>query len=172
MPDAGARLADAFPPELDLAPGVAVSGYWPFRSEIDPRPLMRALAQRGCRLALPVTPPRGSDAAMTFRQWSPGDALEPGGFRVPEPLADAALLQPDIVLCPLLAFDRFGARLGYGQGHYDRALAGLRAVKPVIVLGLGFASQEVERLPAEAHDIPLHGIVTETGYMPVMENQA
>ena len=85
-----------------------------------------------------------------------------------EPPAHATLAEPDLVLCPLLAFDGFGTRLGYGQGHYDRALAALRAQKPVAAIGLAFAAQGVERLPAEAHDSPLDGIVTEIAYIEPM----
>jgi 5-formyltetrahydrofolate cyclo-ligase len=77
-------------------------------------------------------------------------------------------VEPDLVLVPLLAFDRTGARLGYGQGHYDRTLAALRARRPVSAIGLAFAAQEVACLPAEPHDIPLDGIVTETAYIEAM----
>jgi 5-formyltetrahydrofolate cyclo-ligase len=71
------------------------------------------------------------------------------------------------VVAPLLAFDRAGRRLGQGAGHYDRALAELRAVRPVFVLGLGFSGQEVDELPHEAHDQRLDAILTETDYIEV-----
>lgn len=168
QPDAGERLAELFPSRLIPPRGAVVSGCWPFRSEIDPRPLMRRLAATGASLALPCTPPRGSDSPLSFRLWDEAHALLPGHFGVHEPPAHAELVQPDLVLCPLLAFDGFGARLGYGQGHYDRALAALRAVKPVTAIGLAFSAQEMERLPAEPHDAPLDGIVTEIAYIDVM----
>jgi 5-formyltetrahydrofolate cyclo-ligase len=74
---------------------------------------------------------------------------------------------PDLVIAPLLAFDRKGGRLGQGAGHYDRTLANLRALKPVFVLGLGYAGQEVAEIPLEAHDQRLDAILTETEYIEV-----
>ena len=167
-PNAGKTLAENLPAHLVPPPGAVVAGYWPFRTEIDPRPLMRRLAAEGARLALPCTPPRGSDAPLNFRLWEEAHALSPGHFAVHEPPAQAALVEPDLVLCPLLAFDGFGARLGYGQGHYDRTLAALRALKPVTAIGLAFAAQQVDRLPAESHDVPLDGIVTQSAYIVPM----
>lgn len=167
-PYAGVVLASRFPQALRPRPGSTVGGYWPFRSEIDPLPLMRALASKGCNLALPVTPARGSGLPLTFRLWSEADALVPGAFAVHEPSPDAPLAEPDLLLVPLLAFDRTGARLGYGQGHYDRTLAALRRRGQVTAIGAAFAAQEVARLPVEPHDLPLDGIVTESAYIPAM----
>ena len=166
-PDAGVALAQRLPRQLWPEPGQVVSGYWPFRSEIDSLPLLRRLARRGARLALPVTPPRGSGQALSFRAWTPEAELAPGAFKVREPLADAALTEPDLLLVPLLAFDRFGGRLGYGQGHFDRTIAGLRARKAVRVLGLAFSAQEVAATPGDMHDQRLDGIVTERAYIAV-----
>ena len=166
-PLAGERLADRFPDALRPPPGAVVAGHQPFRTEIDPRPLLRALARSGCVLALPVTPPRGSDDGLVFRLWREGDALVRSAFGVHEPPSDAPLVEPDLVLTPLLAFDRSGARLGYGAGHYDRTLPRLTARRGFRAVGLAYAAQEVERLPAEAHDHPLDGIVTERAYIPV-----
>lgn len=168
LADAGERMAAAFPDSLVPPVGSVVAGYWPFRTEIDPRPLMRALAERGARLALPRTPPKGSPAGLSFHLWDEAEALAPGGFGVHEPRADAPPVEPDLVLVPLLAFDRTGARLGYGAGHYDRTLPALRARPGFRAIGLAFAAQEVDRLPAEAHDAPLDGIVTETAYIEAM----
>ncbi len=165
-PDASEALIARFPAAL-VPPGGVVAGYVPFHSEIDPRPLMRALAARCARLCLPVAPTRGSDAPLSFRAWREGEPLERGGFGVPEPEPGAALVGPDLLLVPLLAFDRAGGRLGYGAGHYDRTLAILRARRPIIALGLAYAAQEVERVPTEPHDARLDGIVTERAYIAV-----
>ncbi|HEY9216874.1 MAG TPA: 5-formyltetrahydrofolate cyclo-ligase, partial [Phenylobacterium sp.] len=81
----------------------------------------------------------------------------------------AAQVAPDLVLAPLLAFDRRGHRLGQGAGHYDRTLANLRAAKPVWVVGLAYAGQEVEEIPAEPHDQRLDAILTETGYIEALK---
>ena len=108
-------------------PGAAVSAYWPFRTEIDPRPLMARLAAAGARLALPVTPPKGAGKPLCFHLWAPQDGLHPSTFGVHEPHPSQTVVEPDLLLVPLLAFDRRGGRLGYGAGHYDRTLQDLRA---------------------------------------------
>ena len=150
---------------LGIASGAVVAGYWPLGDEIDPRPLMLALAGQGCRLALPVVTGRGE--ALAFRAWMAGDALEDGGHGTRHPLARAASLRPAVVLTPLLAFDRKGFRLGYGGGYYDRTLAQLRESGGVVAIGLGFAAQEVAVLPVEPWDQPLDMIATECGVIAV-----
>ena len=166
-PLAGRLLVRHLPADLRPAPGAVVAGYTPFRTEIDPRPLMHALAEGGRLLALPVTPPRSSDVGLTFRLWREGDALVRSAVGVDEPADSSPLVEPDLVLTPLLAFDRTGARLGYGAGHYDRTLPRLLARPGFRAIGLAYAAQEVGRLPAEPHDVALHGIVTERAYIPV-----
>lgn len=169
QPDAGARLAAMFHVEHQPPPGAVVAGYHPFRTEIDPRPLMRRLAAAGARLALPATPPKGSDLPLAFRLLREEDALAPSAFGVHEPPEQAPAVEPDLVLLPLLAFDRTGARLGYGAGHYDRTLPLLASRPGFRAIGLAFAAQEVERLPAEPHDHPLDAILTERAYIPVRD---
>jgi 5-formyltetrahydrofolate cyclo-ligase len=140
--------------------GAVVSGFWPVRDEFDPRPLLDALAARGHRLCLPVVVAKGRPLA--FRVWAPGDPLEHAGFGLSVPCWDAAPAIPEVLLVPLLAFDRRGYRLGYGGGYFDRTLAALRErSKSTRALGLGFALQEVPALPALAHDQRLDAIATE-----------
>jgi 5-formyltetrahydrofolate cyclo-ligase len=143
-----------------IAPGVIVSGYSPIRSEIDPVPLMRALAERGARLALPAVMARGK--SLAFRAWSAGDRLMLGPLGILEPSPAAAELIPDIMLVPLAAFDRAGHRIGYGAGHYDFTLAHLRKVKPIAAIGIAFAVQEIKTVPALPHDVALDYVLTET----------
>ncbi|MBC6980287.1 5-formyltetrahydrofolate cyclo-ligase [Caulobacter sp. 17J80-11] len=169
-PMAGETAAALFPAFWIPAPGAVVAGYWPFRTEIDPRPLMRRLMRLGARAALPATPPRGSHDPLTFRLWRPEAELAPGHFKVHEPLEDAPVVVPDLVIVPLLAFDRFGGRLGYGAGHFDRTLEALRAFKPVVAVGLAYAAQEIDQTPLDAHDQKLDGVVTELGYIAVRED--
>ena len=90
--------------------------------------------------------------------------LQPDAARVPSPTAAAPALIPDLIIAPLLAFDRAGFRLGQGGGYYDRTLQALRAAGPVFVVGLAYAGQEVEAAPRDDHDQPLDAILTETGY--------
>jgi 5-formyltetrahydrofolate cyclo-ligase len=112
------------------------------------------------RLALPVIAAR--DSPLGFRLWAPGDKLLRGPLGILEPSPDAAEIVPDIVLVPLAAFDRSGHRIGYGAGHYDRTLARLRDSKKIIAIGLAFAVQEIETIPALPHDVALDYVLTET----------
>jgi len=145
---------------IELMPGTVVAGYSPIRSEIDPAPLMQELAARGMRLALPVIAAR--DAPLGFRLWAADDKLLRGPLGILEPSPDAAEIVPDIVLVPLAAFDRWGHRIGYGAGHYDRTLARLRDSQKIIAIGLAFAVQEIETIPALPHDVALDYVLTET----------
>ena len=145
---------------IEITPGIIVSGYSPIRSEIDPVPLMRMLAARGVRLALPAVMARGK--SLAFRAWSPDDRLMMGPLGILEPSPAAAEIVPDIMLVPLAAFDRLGHRIGYGAGHYDYTLAHLRKAKAIAAIGLAFATQEIEAVPALAHDVALDYVLTET----------
>ncbi len=153
------RLLDS----LAIPGDATVSGYWPLRDELDPRPILSALATRGQRLCLPVVVESG--APLVFRGWKPDVSLEPAAFGTQVPGADCPVLEPDLLLVPLLAFDRRGFRLGYGGGFYDRTLATLRGRRPVLAVGLAFAAQEVDAVPVEAGDEPLDRIVTEREVM-------
>jgi 5-formyltetrahydrofolate cyclo-ligase len=146
---------------LEIAPGTVVSGYSPIRNEIDPVPLMQKLAAQGARLALPTITGRGR--SLVFRAWSPSDRLTLGPLGIPEPSPAAAEIVPDIMLVPLAAFDRTGHRIGYGAGHYDYTFAHLRKIKAVTGIGLAFAAQEIEAIPALAHDVKLDFVLTESG---------
>jgi len=144
---------------FEITRGAVVSGYSPIRSEIDPAPLMRTLAAQGAQLALPAIMARGQ--SLAFRAWSPHDRLLLGPLGILEPSPAAAELIPDIMLVPLAAFDRAGHRIGYGAGHYDYTLAHLRRLKPIIAIGLAFAAQEIEAVPALQHDVALDYVLTE-----------
>ena len=144
---------------LEITRGIVVSGYSPIRNEIDPTPLMLTLAAQGARLALPVINARGK--SLTFRAWSPSDRLMLGALGIPEPSPAAAEVDPDVMLVPLAAFDRAGHRIGYGAGHYDYTFAHLRKSKAVTGIGLAFAIQEIETVPALSHDVALDYVLTE-----------
>ncbi len=156
---AGAEAIAARPFPLPLALGVIVSGFMPLGNEINPLPLMRKLVGEGARLALPVVAGRGKPLVM--REWSSGAPLTAGVWGIREPTPEAAEVEPDILLVPLLAFDRTGHRLGYGGGYYDRTIAELRARKPVVAVGLAFAAQEVPEVPATPRDARLDLVLTE-----------
>ena len=144
----------AFQREIGQGP---LSGFWPIRSEVDPRPAMIQFAERGVALALPVV----TGAELVFRLWRPGEELARGPFGLSEPFADAPSLDPIAMLVPLAAFDRRGHRIGYGAGFYDRAIARLAPKKRPFTIGIAFAVQEIAAVPDEVHDQPLDRIVTE-----------
>jgi 5-formyltetrahydrofolate cyclo-ligase len=149
--------ARSFP--IAVNPGNTVSGFMPLKSEINPLPLMRALAHAGARLALPVVVGRGKPLIM--RAYALGDTLAAGVWGIREPQPDAPEVFPDIVLVPLLAFARNGHRIGYGAGYYDMTLAALRAKKSVRAVGLAFAAQEIASLPTTPRDARLDLVLTE-----------
>ncbi len=155
--EAAFALTALFPLSLPVQ-DACVGAYWPIGSEIDPRPLMQALAASGARLALPVI----EDGAMAFRALSREGDLVPQGFGTYGPSPAAPRVTPDILLAPLAAFDAQGRRIGYGKGFYDRYLASL-AKKP-LVIGLAFCAQEIGSIPAEPHDVPLNAVLTERFY--------
>ena len=139
--------------------GVPVAGYMAMRTEIDPTAAMEEAAAHGY-VGVPVI--IGAGKALKFRAWSPGCAMTAGEFGAQIPEA-GDWMTPEIVIVPLVAFDRQGGRLGYGGGFYDRTLEGLRAQRPTLAVGFAFDAQEAEALPLEPTDQPLDLIVTETG---------
>jgi 5-formyltetrahydrofolate cyclo-ligase len=144
---------------LDIAPGTIVAGFMPMKSEINPLPLMRRLAGAGARLALPVVAGRGRP--LILRAFAFGDALAAGVWGIREPMPEAPEVAPDIVIAPLAAFDRTGHRIGYGAGYYDLTIAGLRADKAVVAIGIAFAVQEIAAVPATPRDARLDLVLTE-----------
>jgi len=136
-----------------------LAGFLPIRSECDPRPIMEAARSAGATIALPAFIDRST---MVFRRYERHGRLVAAGFGTREPPGNAPIVDPDVLLVPAAAFDRSGARLGYGRGHYDRTIAAMRAGgrRPLLV-GLAFSVQEVDPIPVEPHDISLDWVVTE-----------
>jgi 5-formyltetrahydrofolate cyclo-ligase len=149
--------ARAFP--LPITPGTIVSGFMPLKSEINPLPLMKRLAEQGARLALPRIAGRGSPLSM--RAWEFSDPLDRGQWGIREPKADAPEVDSDVLLVPLLAFDRAGYRIGYGAGYYDMTIKRLRGLKTVTPVGIAFAAQEVLEIPRTPRDERLDLVLTE-----------
>ncbi len=144
-----------------IAPPAMVSGFLPIGEEIDPMPLLLRLQGEGFGLCLPVM--EGKGTPLVFRAWAPGDALQATTWGIREPRASAPLAEPDVVLGPLLAFDRAGYRLGYGGGFYDRTLARLRGLKPIVSIGLAYDEQQVDAVPHLDYDQRLDWVLTPSG---------
>jgi 5-formyltetrahydrofolate cyclo-ligase len=149
---------------FDVTPGTILSGFLPIRSEIDARPLMAALRAKGAQLCLPAVL---SKTEIAFRRFDRKAVLVPAGFGTFAPPAEAEVMEPAVMLVPLSAFDARGHRIGYGAGHYDRAIARLidKGAAPRLI-GLAFACQQVDAVPDEPHDRPLDAILTEDGLRP------
>ena len=156
---AAAETIAARPFPLPMAGGPIVSGFMPLKTEINPLPLMRKLAGQGAQLALPVIAGRGRPLIM--RAFTFGDALNIGQWGIKEPKPEAAEVTPDILLVPLLAFDRNGHRIGYGAGYYDMTIAAVRARKPAVAVGIAYACQEIAAVPVTPRDARLDLVLTE-----------
>ena len=146
---------------------VEISLYLPIRSEVDLSGLIPRLEECGACISLPVVLNRTD---IAFRRFRSGDVLQNAGFGTIGPAPDADIVDPAILLMPLAGFDQYGARIGYGAGHYDRAVARLlQKGQTPITYGVGFAVQAVPQIPAEQHDVPLEVIFTEEGVIVPVE---
>ena len=155
------EAADKGADYIQFDPGTIISGFFPIRSEIDPRPLLDIFRQKGARLCLPVVIDK---TTIVFRELIRGAELIDTGFGTRGPGEEAPVLDPQILIMPLSAFDKNGGRIGYGAGHYDRAVSRLiEKNKHPQLVGFAFSCQEVDRVPVEAHDQPLEAVITELG---------
>ncbi|MGH1465883.1 MAG: 5-formyltetrahydrofolate cyclo-ligase [Cognatishimia sp.] len=139
--------------------GVALSGYMPIRTEINPLAAMAEAAAYG-PVGVPVI--QGAGLPLKFSLWTPEAPMRAGPFGASIPEVDA-FIEPEIVIVPLVAFDAKGGRLGYGGGFYDRSLQQLRSKRATLAIGFAFDAQMTDDLPLEPTDQPLDLIVTETG---------
>lgn len=180
------KLRDALPPqdriEKSLAaaeqgkgairfdPGVVISGFFPIRSEIDPRPLMDELRKFGAKLCLPVVTDK---TTIVFRELVRTAELVDTGFGTRGPGPEAEILDPEILIMPLSVFDHHGGRIGYGAGHYDRTISRIidKGMVPKLI-GMAFDCQHVKRVPVEPHDQPLAAMLTESGFFPAKKEAA
>ena len=146
--------------EVNAGPPLVVSAYMPIRTELNPLPTMRRLVDNGHTVCVPVISASGHP--LDFAEWSPDALMVDGPFGAAVP-AELRLVEPEIVVTPLLAFDRRGYRLGYGGGFYDRTLTGLRVRGLGYAVGFAYAAQEIHVVPIDEYDAPLDAIVTEHG---------
>lgn len=135
-----------------------IAGYWPIDDEIDDRAFLEHCHNQGLQCGLPFI--TDSTSPLTFKAWQSSDVLEKGIYNIPAPAPEALDLIPDIMLVPLVAFDKDCHRLGKGGGFYDRTLAHLRQSHNVLSIGLAYDCQEIDHVTREAHDQQLDCIVT------------
>lgn len=154
---------------IEFDAGTVVSGFFPIRSEIDPRPLMDAFRKKGARLCLPVVIDK---TTIVFRELVRGAELVDTGFGTSGPGEEAEILDPSMLIMPLSVFDFHGGRIGYGAGHYDRAIAKImhKGIKPYLI-GMAYDCQHYDRVPLEPHDQPLDAMLTESGFYPSERNK-
>ena len=159
--EASLEIAEMARDNVTIEPGAIVSGFWPMRSEVDVRPMMFALREHGARLCLPAILDKRT---IVFRELARGAPMVDMDFGTVGPHEEAEMLDPQIMLVPLAAFDKRGHRIGYGAGYYDRAIAKLqdKGIEPRLI-GVAFNCQEVERVPDESHDVVIPEILTESG---------
>jgi 5-formyltetrahydrofolate cyclo-ligase len=155
------EMAETAKEKIDFEPGRIVSGFWPMRSEVDVRPLMFALREKGARLCLPAILDK---TTIVFRELVRGAPMVEMGFGTVGPHEEAEVLDPTLMLVPLAAFDARGHRIGYGAGYYDRAIARLadKGITPRLI-GIAFDCQQVPLVPNEDHDVIIPEILTESG---------
>lgn len=149
----------------EVQPG-CIAAFWPFDGEPDLRPALDLMQRDGIKLALPVIFDSPSGPRMTFREWPPDAPMSPNRYGIPEPTGtqEINLLDMDLVLLPLVGWDRSGSRLGMGAGFYDRALQPFAQESSPLRVGIAYQLQKVPRLPAEPWDIRLHGVLSESGW--------
>lgn len=159
--EASLEMAETARDYISFDPGAIVSGFWPMRSEVDVRPMMFALREHGARLCLPAILDK---TTIVFRELVHGAPLVEMGYGTHGPAEEAEVLDPDIMLIPLAAFDSRGHRIGYGAGYYDRAIGRLQdAGKQPRLIGIAFDCQQVPEVPDEPHDVIVPEILTESG---------
>ncbi|MCI5045780.1 MAG: 5-formyltetrahydrofolate cyclo-ligase [Aquisalinus sp.] len=158
-PHAPRQAAAHFMSALRPQPGQVVSLYFPVNAELDTWPLAEALWADDITICLPVI--ERKDAPLIFRAYTPDMDLTEGRFGIMTPPDGALLCEPDILLCPLLAYSPDGKRLGMGGGYYDRTLAAYRARRDVTAVGYAYAGQETKFVPHGKNDQTLDWVVTE-----------
>lgn len=153
-----AAIHDSLLTELDRKRPDSLAVYLPIRGEPDLTAYYPDYSKK-CRLALPVC---GENGRLQFISWQPGQALRVGEYGIAVPVAGQAV-SPDMILLPCVGFNRAGYRLGYGGGWFDKTLPDLRSDTRLI--GISYACLHTEDFFAEPHDVPLHAILTEQGFL-------
>lgn len=163
------RVRDIFMANVFCEQGLLIASYIPYKEEMDPTPLMRALQRKGHRFCLPCAV--GGSLPLVFRAYRLGDALRLGKKDIPEPSTNAPVVYPDMMLMPLVGFDRLGHRLGQGGGYYDRTVQQHRGLKKIMAVGVAYAAQESPSIPFDEADALLDAVITEKEYIDISKTR-
>lgn len=159
--EASMQVCHHFFTAVSIKPTDKVAAYFPLEAELDCLPILEKLLEMNIETFIPVI--RGEGRTMVFGRWQYGDPVEFYKDYIPVPFGTVKCDVPDIILAPVLGFDKNRNRLGYGGGYYDRAIAGLKSEKNVKFIGLGYSFQELNAVPSEPHDVPLDMMITDKG---------
>jgi len=143
--------------KFNLLKNKKIGGYFPINYEIDSLEILKQLENSGHKISLPITRKKNE---MDFFEWSFKNPLLIGNIGIPEPCVKKKVY-PDILLVPLVAFNKYKFRLGYGGGYYDRYIQKIKKIKKTLTIGMAFSFQEVKKLPINKHDKKLDFIFTE-----------
>tara|TARA_B100001250_G_C19689652_1_gene739692 strand:- start:217 stop:762 length:546 start_codon:yes stop_codon:yes gene_type:complete len=143
--------------KFNLLRNKIIGAYFPINYEIDCLEILKKLEKSGNKISLPITEKKNK---MDFFEWSFNKPLLIGKIGIPEPCTKKKVY-PDVLLVPLVAFDKYKFRLGYGGGYYDRYIQKIKKIKKILTIGISFSFQEVEKIPKNKHDQKLDFILTE-----------
>ena len=136
--------------------GKTIGGYYPYNYEIDILKILEKFEKKNFIVTLPKIK---KNSQMNFFQWSTNDPLVINKFGIPEPISEM-VKYPDVLLVPLVAFDKNFNRIGYGGGFYDRYIKKIRNQKKVLTIGFAYSFQKVKEIPINNYDIKLDFIIT------------
>jgi 5-formyltetrahydrofolate cyclo-ligase len=150
----------------------SIACYWPFNGEPDITPAYRQLLADGCQLALPVISDDDQND-MNFYSWCLQSTVTRNRYGIFEPqdTGRVALSSLDMLIIPLVGYDRLGNRLGMGAGYYDRHLVSLRDLQLPLRVGIAYSLQEIDLVDTDSWDVPLHGVVNERGWFTFEETE-
>ncbi len=143
--------------KINIRNAKKIGGYYPSNYEIDDLEILDVLDKQNFKISLPIVKKNNQ---MNFYSWSKKDPLKVNKFGIPEPVS-SKILYPDILLVPLVGYDKNLNRLGYGGGFYDRYIEKIDKIKKVTKIGLAFSYQKITSIPINQYDKKLDFIVTE-----------
>ena len=141
---------------LNRSEGRVIGGYYPYNYEIDTIEILKKFEKLNYNISLPKIK---KNFQMDFFHWSTKEPLSINKLGIPEPISNK-VVYPNILLIPLVAFDRYFNRIGYGGGFYDRYLKKIKKNKKIITVGLAYSFQKIKKIPVEKYDIKLDFVIT------------